>query len=128
MIPTEYVGFVYIIISKSGPNFTYIGQTQSIIQRLDSHDRGHGAIDTACIERLPYALVGLISSVGLDASVRMAVEKKWRLLREQSLSHNDFPYAIVRLGESVSQFHNHYLFDSDDMHQCVWKCFIENND
>ena len=128
LIPTESVGFVYIIISKSDPNFTYIGQTQNISQRLDSHNRGHGAIDTACIERRPYALAGLISSVGLDASVRMAVEQKWRLLREQSLSHNDSPYAIVRLGESVSQFHNQYLFDSGDMHQCVWQCFIENND
>ncbi len=85
-------------------------------------------IDTAFIERRPYALAGLISSVGLEASVRMAVEHKWRLLCEQSLSHNDSPYAIVRLGESVSQFHNHYLFDSGDMHQCVWQCFIENND
>ncbi len=85
-------------------------------------------MDTACIERRPYALAGLISSVGLDASVRMAVEQKWRLLCEQSLSHNDSPYAIVRLGESVSQFHNHYLFDSGDIHQCVWQCFIENND
>ncbi len=73
-------------------------------------------------------MAGLISSVGLDASVRIAVEQKLRLLCEQSLSHNDSPYAIVRLGEFVSKFHNHYLFDSGDMHQCVWQCFIENND
>ena len=51
-------------------------------------------------------MAGLISSVRLEASVRMAVEQKWRLLCEQSLSHNDSPYAFVRLGESVSQFHN----------------------
>ncbi len=95
LIPTESVGFVYIIISKSDLNFTYIGQTLNISQRLDSHNRVHGSIDTACIERRPYSLAGLISSVGLDASIRIAFEQKWRLLREQSLSHNDSPYAIV---------------------------------
>jgi hypothetical protein len=125
LIPTETVGYVYILISKRDGNFTYIGQTKNISQRLDAHNRGHGAIDTAPIERRPYALAGLISSVGLDASVRMRLEQHWRVLREQSST--DSPYRIVKLGELVAQHHNQSLFDSSDMQQCVWQCFLEDD-
>ncbi len=76
LIPTESVGFVYIIISKSNPNFTYIGQTQNISQRLDSHNRGHGAIDTACIDGA--RMLWLVLSHLLD----------WMLLLEWLLSRN----------------------------------------
>jgi predicted GIY-YIG superfamily endonuclease len=126
LIPTKSVGYVYIIIPKSNTNFTYIGQTKNISQRLDIHNRSHGAVDTAVIERRPYALAGLISSVGLDNSVGMALEQKWRVLHKETLSYNDSPYVIVKLGESIAQFHNQYLYDNGEMQQCVWQCFLED--
>ncbi len=60
LIPTETVGYVYILIPTRDGNFTYIGQSKNISQRLDAHNRGHGAIHTAPIEPRPYALAGLI--------------------------------------------------------------------
>jgi hypothetical protein len=99
----------------------------NISQRLSIHNSGHGAVDTACITRRPYALAGLISSVGLEKSVRLALEQNWRVLREQSILRNDSPYSIVRLGEVVAQRHNQILLDSGNMQQCVWQCFLEDD-
>ena len=80
LIPTETVGYVYIIISKSDTNFNYIGETMNISQRLSIHNSGHGAVDTACITHRLYALAGLISCVGLEKNVRMALKQNWRVL------------------------------------------------
>jgi predicted GIY-YIG superfamily endonuclease len=128
LIPTETVGYVYIIISKSDTNFNYIGETMNISQRLSIHNSGHGAVDTACITRRPYALAGLISCVGLEKNIRLALEQNWRVLREQSILRNDSPYSIVRLGELVAQRHNQILLETGNMvQQCVWQCFLEDD-
>jgi hypothetical protein len=34
LIPTDTIGYVYIVISKTNTNFTYIGETKDISQRL----------------------------------------------------------------------------------------------
>jgi hypothetical protein len=129
LIPTETIGYVYIIISKCDTNFTYIGESLNISQRLAIHNSGHGAVDTACVSRRPYALAGLISCVGLEKNVRLGLEQDWRILREQSIlrNGNDSPYSIVRLGEVVAQTHNQILHNGENMHQCVWQCFLEDD-
>jgi hypothetical protein len=80
LIPTETVGYVYIIISKCDTNFNYIGESLNISQRLSIHNSGHSAVDTACITCRPYAQAGLISCVGLEKNVRLALEQNWRVL------------------------------------------------
>jgi hypothetical protein len=80
LIPTETIGYVYIIISKCDANFTYIGESLNISQRLAIHNSGHGAVDTACVSPCPYALAGLISCVGLEKNVRLGLEQNWRVL------------------------------------------------
>jgi predicted GIY-YIG superfamily endonuclease len=40
LIPTETIGYVYIIISKCDANFTYIGESLKISQRLSIHNSG----------------------------------------------------------------------------------------
>jgi hypothetical protein len=40
---------------------------------------------------------------------------------------NDSPYAIVKLGKSVAQYHNQSLFESRNTEQCVWQCFLEDD-
>ncbi len=129
LIPTETIGYVYTIISKCDTNFTYIGKSLNISQRLAIHNSGHGTVDTACISRCPYALAGLISCVGLEKNVRLGLEQNWRVLREQSTlrNGNDSPYSIVRLGEVVAQTHNQILCNGGNMHQCVWQCFLEDD-
>jgi hypothetical protein len=127
LIPIETVGYVYIIISKRDTNFTYIGETLNISQRLSIHNSGHGAVDTACITRCSYALAGLISGVGLEKNVRLALEQKWRELRNWSILRNDSPYSIIRLGELVAQCHNQILLNTGNMQQCVWQCFLEGD-
>ena len=127
MIPTESVGYVYIIISKCDTNYTYIGESMNISQRLSNQNSGHGAVDTACITRRPYALAGLISCVGLEKNVRLALEQNWRVLRDESIGHNDSPYSIIRLGERVAQQHNQILLNTGNMQQCVWQCFLEDD-
>jgi predicted GIY-YIG superfamily endonuclease len=127
LIPTETIGYVYIIISKCDTNFTYIGESLNISQRLSIHNSGHGAVDTACITRCPYALAGLISCVGLEKNIRLALEQNWRVLQEQSISRNDTPYSIIRLGELVAQYNNQILLNTGNMQQCVWQCFLEDD-
>ena len=109
LIPTETIVYVYIIISKCDTNFTYIGKSLNISQRLSIHNSGHGAVDIPCITRCPYALACLISCVGLEKNVRLALEQKWRELRNWSILRNDSPYSIIRLGELVAQHHNQIL-------------------
>jgi hypothetical protein len=102
LIPTELVGYVYIVISKRDANFTYIGVTQNISQRFNQHISGHAASsDATPINLCPYALAGLISSVGLVRSVRLVLEQNWRVFHDQS--NYDSPYAIVKVGELVAQ-------------------------
>ncbi len=127
LIPTETVGYVYIIISKFDTNLSYIGESLNISQRLSIHNSGEGAVDTACITHCLYALAGLISCVGLEKNVRLALEQNWRVLRKQSISRYDTPYSIVRLGELVAQRHNQILLNTGNMQQCVWQCFLEDD-
>jgi hypothetical protein len=127
LIPTETVGYIYIIISKCGTNFTYIGKSLNISQRLSIHNSGHSAVDTACITRCPCALAGFISCVRLEKNARLALEQNWRVLQEQSISRNDTPYSIIRLGELVTQCHNQILLNTGNMQQCVWQCFLEDD-
>jgi hypothetical protein len=119
LIPTETIGYIYIIISKCDTNFTYIGKSLNISQRLSIHNSGHSAVDTTCITRCLYALAGLISCVGLEKNVRLALEQNWRVLQELSISCNDTPYSIVRLGELVAQHHNQILLNTGNVQQCV---------
>jgi hypothetical protein len=64
LIPTETIGYVYMVISKRDANLTYIGETQNISQRFNQHNSGHAASsDTTPIKLCPYALAGHISSV-----------------------------------------------------------------
>jgi len=127
LIPTETVGYVYIIISKCDTNFTYTGESLNISQRLSIHNSGHGAVDTACITRCPYALAGLISCVGLEKNARLTLEQNWRVLLEQSILRNYSLYSIVRLGELAAQRHNQILLNAGNMQQCVWQCFLEDD-
>ncbi len=127
LIPTETVGYVYIIISKRDTNFTYISKTLNISQRLSIHNSGHGAVDTACITHRPCALAGLISGVGLEKNVRLALEQKWREIQNRSILRNDSPYSIARFSELVAQHHNQILLNTGNMQQCVWQCFLEGD-
>jgi hypothetical protein len=125
LIPTEMVGYVYMVISKRDANFTYIGESHNISQRFNQHNKGHAASSDATPTDLhPYALTGLISSLGLVRSVRLALEQKWRVLRNQSNCNS--PYAIVKLGELVAQQHNQYLHELGNIGQCVWQYFLED--
>ena len=99
----------------------------NISQRLSNQNSGHGAVDTACITRHPYTLAGLISCVGLEKNVRLALEQNWRVLQDESIGHNDSPYSIVRLGERVAQQHNQILLNTGNMQQFVWQCFLEDD-
>ncbi len=127
MIPTETIGYIYIIISKCDTNFTFISESLNISQRLSIHNSGQGAVDTACITHPPYALAGPISCVGSETNVRLALELNWRVLKEQSILRNDTPYSIVRLGELVAQRHNQILLNTGNTQQCVWQCFLEDD-
>jgi hypothetical protein len=125
LIPTETAGYVYIIISKRDANFTYIGETQNISQRFNQDNSGHAvSSDASPINLCPYALAGLISSVGLVRSVRLALERIWRVLHDQS--NYDSQHAIVKLGELVAQQHNQYLHELGNIQQFVWQCLLED--
>ena len=105
MIPSDSTGFVYILISRRNKNFTYIGETENLCQRITEHQTGHGAIGTANPMDRPFQIAGYVAGLKhLTETQRMGLENQWRYYRNQLL--NDDPYEIINQGLRVVQNEN----------------------
>ena len=57
VLTTDSTGYVYLIISFRNQHFTYIGQTENIVQRFRQHQSGRGAVGTERFEDQPFAII-----------------------------------------------------------------------
>ncbi len=104
-LPTDDTGFVYILISLRDESFTYIGETDSIVNRLRNHNSGHGAIGTANPADRPFAVAAYISGLAhYDRRQRMSLENQWRYFRN-NLDVDD-PFEIINQGRRIVQNEN----------------------
>ena len=75
ILSSDSTGFVYILISWRNKNFTYIGETENLHQRVKEHQTGHGAIGTANPMDRPFQVAAYISGLRhLSEAQRMALE------------------------------------------------------
>ena len=91
---------MYLLISLRNRNFTYIGQTENIVQRFRKHQSGRGAVGTERVEDQPFAVAGYITGlVHYNKAQRMGLEQQWRHYRNQLV--NDDVFNIISQGERL---------------------------
>ena len=103
-LPHDNSGFVYFLISLRTLDFTYIGETKSIVTRLNQHNSGHGSASTAPANKRPYAVMGYICGFDGNQSknLRRYIEKSWKEKRDFLISRGMLnPIDWLRAGASV---------------------------
>ena len=77
-LPKKGKNYVYLQISHSNPNFTYIGQTENIVWRCRQHQSGNGAIGTADpVDQPCYVVAYITGLIHCDITQRMSLEAQW---------------------------------------------------
>ena len=100
VLPTDSTGYVYLLISFRNRHFTYIGQTENIVQRFRQHQSGRGAVGTERVEDQPFAIACYITGlVHYTKAQRMGLEQQWRHYRNQL--DNDDVFNIITQGERL---------------------------
>ena len=101
-LPSDQTGYVYMLISWANPDFTYIGQTADLRNRLRQHQSGHGARGTSRPEDRPFAIAGYICGLShYTPAQRMSLESQWRYYRNNLSAGQDTPMNILRQGERL---------------------------
>ena len=75
-------GYVYMLISLKDKNFSYIGKTKSIRQRIRQHNSGIGSVATEPLHLRPYALFAYICGFNSKIAILSYVERKWKEKRD----------------------------------------------
>ncbi len=104
-LPSDRTGYVYLLVSYSNPDFTYIGETECLRQRFRQHQSGRGARGTSRIQDRPFAIAAYITGVN-DPVLRRNIEEEWRYRRRSLPNHLDNPVEIVRLGQALVNARN----------------------
>ena len=107
-LPQCNTGYVYMLLSLRHQNFTYIGTTKCIRNRIMAHNCGCGAAETTPIYLRPFALLAYICGFGeteddnCDSKLRFAIERKWKEKRDWMISngYND-KYEWAKCGNLV---------------------------
>jgi len=98
-MPTNGLGFVYLLVSTKQLGCTYIGSTDSLVRRWREHNTGYGAEQTRTIHLRPWAMLAFITGFDGTKSVYTAVENDW-IARKQDLLKD--PTIVA----SVEAIHN----------------------
>lgn len=107
-IPTDNMGFVYLLISLRAPDVTYIGSTINITKRLRQHNSGIGAFSTQNLLLRPWALIAFVTGFqGSDLfQQQQNFERLWKL-RIQSFEESSHtiikPQEVISLGQQLTQ-------------------------
>jgi predicted GIY-YIG superfamily endonuclease len=87
-LPQCSSGYVYMLVSLRQQNYVYIGTTQCIRSRIQQHNCGNGAIETAPAYLRPFALFAYICGFnGSRRDLRYYIERKWKDQRDQLIQN-----------------------------------------
>ena len=79
-----------MLLSLRHQNYTYIRTTKCICTRIQMHNSGNGAIDTALAYLQPFALFAYICGFTSDRSdLRYYIENKWKDKRDKVIAQGD---------------------------------------
>ena len=117
-LPNCNTGVVYMLISIKNHNYSYIGMTMNIKNRLNQHNSGNGSSYTTSLNLRPWALFAYIVGFDGDRRTMFYIEQRWKLRRQQEIDRGmNNPKEIARLGygliDSVQE--SNYQFNSMDL-------------
>jgi hypothetical protein len=107
-LPQDRSGVVYLLVSIKDTASIYIGQTNDLSNRINSHNSGTGAIESAPEEKRPWGIYAYIAGFGGDRSLMRQVEARW-----QNIVHTvkpNCPKDAVALGQRMIQ---QYYYDRE---------------
>lgn len=84
-LPQEGSGYCYIIVSLQDMGTTYIGQTMSLVNRLNQHNRGAGSRQTADPNLRPWSLISFVCGFDGDRDLMRRFENNWQRRRQNML-------------------------------------------
>ena len=101
-LPDDDSGFVYMPLSLSNRDYTYIGKTKNIVNRIDAHNAVNGSNATRQWAIYPYSLFAFIYEFNGDNHIMYYIEQKWKETRNSFISQgiND-PTEFARRGNEV---------------------------
>jgi predicted GIY-YIG superfamily endonuclease len=99
-LPMDHTGSVYLLVSCQNTDVTYIGETGFLPKRIDYHNSGYGAEQTASANLRPWAILAYV--VGFEGNIkkRKEFEKEWEYERDseiQRLNRRLLPDEIANL-------------------------------
>ena len=71
-----------MFVSTRDLSFSYIGQTNSIITRLNQHNSGHGSSTTCPLSLRPFALFAYVCGFDNDTRLQLHFEDMWKTRRD----------------------------------------------
>ena len=77
-LPQCNTGFVYMLVSTQVTTYSYIGETRSIVSRLDQHNSGFGSESTCPISLRPFAVFSYVCGFDGDKQTRCLFEYVWK--------------------------------------------------
>ena len=103
-LPQCNTGYVYMLMSIKDMNFTYIGKTKCIRNRIQKHNSGVGAVDTEPLHLRPYAMFAYICGFDSQNDLLFYIEDAWKQKRDQMIRNgiNDAKAWALGGGEVIN--------------------------
>jgi predicted GIY-YIG superfamily endonuclease len=96
---------VYLLISTKVPQFTYIGETSSLTERLQTHNSGQGPAATANFGLLPFAMFAYV--VGFQhKGERQRFESLWKVTARRQRQLSSTNNGFILIGQDLVRKHN----------------------
>ena len=107
LLPPDNTGFVYLLVSLRG-NVIYIGSCFNLILRLQRHNSGFGATQTAPESLRPWAVMAYICGFQGSENHFRRVENDWIAAKNRQLRLNRSATAsdIVSIGHAIMENYN----------------------
>jgi predicted GIY-YIG superfamily endonuclease len=102
-LPQDRSGVVYMLVSIQDTSSMYIGQSTNVEMRLNQHNSGIGARETADKEKRPWGLYAYITGFSGDKHLLLAVEGRWQRAVKELKPDN--PRAGVRIAQRLINRH-----------------------
>ena len=100
-MPQDRSGVVYMLVSQLDSGSLYIGNTKNVIRRMNEHNSGIGARESAPREKRPWGLYAYVTGFGGDKQLMRQVEHQWQHVVE-SLGPVDPREATAAFGRFLS--------------------------
>lgn len=122
LLPPKSCGVVYLLLSLSDHNTTYIGETNNMKKRLEQHNAGIGSIITTPISLRPWHPIAFI--IGFDISEereRKDIEKLWHQRKNYGGRSSRNIIDVLELGKGIVGEKNETYYESPKLKfvQCI---------